>query len=71
MQRAYIQWFRQTSGVGTNPMSSIPEHLKNLEEIEREGISGLVEVFREEGIEAVRYALWTRPAGVGITPLPA
>jgi len=49
-------------------MSSIPGHLKTLEEIEREGISGLVEVLREEGIEIVRYALWEiRPAGVGIT----
>ena len=32
-------------------------HLKALEEIECEGISGLVEVLREEGIEAVRYVL--------------
>jgi hypothetical protein len=29
-----------------------------LEEIERTGILGLVEVLREEGIEAVRYVLW-------------
>jgi hypothetical protein len=35
-----------------------PPHLKALEEIEREGIPGLVEVLREEGIDAVRYALW-------------
>ncbi len=39
-------------------MSTTPEHLKTLEEIEREGIPGLVEVLREEGIEAVRYVLW-------------
>jgi Holliday junction resolvase len=37
-------------------VSSIPEHLKIREEIEREGISGLVEVLREEGIETVRSA---------------
>jgi hypothetical protein len=35
-----------------------PSHLKALEEIEREGIPGLVEVLRESGIDAVRYVLW-------------
>lgn len=39
-------------------MSPTPPHLKALEEIEREGIPGLVEVLREEGIEAVRHVLW-------------
>ncbi len=39
-------------------MSDTPLHLKALEEIEREGIPGLVEVLREEGIDAVRYVLW-------------
>jgi hypothetical protein len=39
-------------------MSDRKLHLKALEEIEREGIPGLVEVLREEGIDAVRYALW-------------
>ena len=39
-------------------MSSSPPHLKALEEIEREGIPGLVEVLREEGVDAVRYVLW-------------
>jgi hypothetical protein len=33
-------------------------HLKALEEIERNGIPGLVKVLREEGIDAVRYVLW-------------
>ncbi len=33
------------------------EHLKTLEEIEYGGISGLLEVLREGGIDAVRYAL--------------
>ena len=33
-------------------------HLKTLEEIERDCIPGLVEVMREEGIEAVRYVMW-------------
>ena len=39
-------------------MSPTPPHLKALEEIEREGVPGLVEVLREEGIDAVRYVLW-------------
>ncbi len=39
-------------------MKYIPLHLRALEEIEREGIPGLVEVLREEGIDAVRYVLW-------------
>jgi hypothetical protein len=29
-----------------------------LGEIEKEGLPGLVEVLREEGIDAVRYAFW-------------
>jgi hypothetical protein len=39
-------------------MRDTPPHLKALEEIEREGIPGLVEVLREEGLDAVRYTLW-------------
>jgi hypothetical protein len=39
-------------------MTDQPEQLRMLEEIERECIPGLVEVLREEGLEAVRYALW-------------
>ena len=39
-------------------MSDARLHLKVLEEIERGGIPGLVEVLREEGIDAVRYVLW-------------
>ncbi len=39
-------------------MSSSPPHLKALEEIEEEGVPGLVEVLREEGVEAVRHVLW-------------
>jgi hypothetical protein len=35
-----------------------PAHLKALEDIERECLPGLAEVLREEGLEAVRYALW-------------
>jgi hypothetical protein len=35
-----------------------PPHLQALEEIGRDGIPGLVEVLREEGIDGVRYALW-------------
>ena len=39
-------------------MSPTPPHLKTLEELEKEGLPGLVEVLREEGIDAVRYVLW-------------
>jgi hypothetical protein len=39
-------------------MSDARLHLKVLEEIERGGIPGLVEVLREEGIAAVRHVLW-------------
>jgi hypothetical protein len=35
-----------------------PEHLEALEEIERHGVSGLAEVLRLEGLDAVRYILW-------------
>jgi hypothetical protein len=38
-------------------ISLIPPHLQALEEVEREGILGLVKVLREEGIDSVRYAL--------------
>ncbi len=38
-------------------MKYTPSHLKTLEEIGREYILGLVEVLRQEGLEAVRYAL--------------
>lgn len=39
-------------------MSDAKSHLKALEEVEREGIPGLVEVLREEGMDAVRQVLW-------------
>ena len=39
-------------------MRSTAQHLRVLEEIERGGVSVLVEVLREEGVEAVRYVLW-------------
>jgi hypothetical protein len=40
--------------------NSVRDHarLKALEEIERDGIAGLVELLREEGVDGVRYALW-------------
>jgi hypothetical protein len=38
-------------------MRSASPHLKALEELEREGISSLVVVLREEGIDAVRWPL--------------
>ena len=39
-------------------MKGTPPHLQALEEVERAGIPGLLEVLREEGIDGVRYALW-------------
>ncbi len=39
-------------------MSDPKSHLKTLEEIEREGVPGLVEMLREEGLDAVRHILW-------------
>jgi CubicO group peptidase (beta-lactamase class C family) len=39
-------------------MRDTPPHLKPLEEIEREGISGLAEVLHKEGLDAVRHVLW-------------
>ncbi len=38
-------------------MGETPQHLRTLEEIERECLPGLVRVLREEGLEAVRYFL--------------
>jgi hypothetical protein len=39
-------------------MKDTPPHLKTLEDMEKEAVPGLVEVLREEGIDAVRYVLW-------------
>ena len=39
-------------------MKDSSPRLRTLEELERTSIPGLVEVLREEGIDAVRYALW-------------
>lgn len=40
-------------------MSTTPPHLEALEQIERDCIpGGLVEVLRQEGLEAMRYFLW-------------
>ena len=39
-------------------MRDTPAHLKTLEEIEKTGIPGLIEVLREEGLNAVRYVFW-------------
>jgi hypothetical protein len=34
------------------------DHLDVLQEIERDGLPGLVEVLLQEGLDAVRYVLW-------------
>ncbi len=39
-------------------MMDTPPHLKTLEKLEMTGIPALVEVLREEGLDAVRYVLW-------------
>ena len=36
-------------------MKDTPPHLQALEEVERQGIPGLLEVLREEGVDGVRY----------------
>jgi hypothetical protein len=46
------------------PMNPTPPHLEALEEVERAGIPGLLEMLSEEGIDGVRYALWDA-TGVG------
>ncbi len=41
-------------------MRDTPQHLKTLEDLEeivKTGIPGLMEVLREEGLDAVRYVL--------------
>jgi hypothetical protein len=35
-----------------------PDYLEVLEELEREGLPGLVEVLHQEGLDAVRLILW-------------
>jgi hypothetical protein len=37
---------------------SLPQHLKTLDDIEKTSIPGLVEVLREEDVDAVRHVLW-------------
>jgi hypothetical protein len=39
-------------------MKDTAQHLRTLEEVERGCIPGLVNVLREEGVDAVRYFLW-------------
>lgn len=51
-------------------MKDTAQHLRTLEEIERDCIPGLVNVLREEGLEAVRYILWDMTGGTAIT-IPA
>ncbi len=46
-------------------MKEQPTHLNTLEEIEREGIPGLVEVLREEGLDAARHVLWDAAGAAG------
>ena len=58
LARACPKTTNTTSQHGKETVNPTPPHLKALEEIECEGIPGLVEVLREEGIDAVRYVLW-------------
>jgi hypothetical protein len=39
-------------------VSDAKPHLQGLGEVEQAGITGLVTVLREEGLDGVRYALW-------------
>ena len=47
--------FEEGRGLAVGLLS---EQLEALEEIEREGLPGLTEVLRLEGLEAVRHLLW-------------
>jgi hypothetical protein len=38
-------------------MKDTPPHLRTLEEIEKAGIPGLLEVLREEGLDGIRCVL--------------
>jgi hypothetical protein len=51
-------------------MRDTPPHLKTLEEIEETGTPSLVEVLREEGLDAVRYVLWDATGWHVTTALP-
>jgi hypothetical protein len=48
-------------------MRDTPSHLKSLEEVEKTGIPGLVEVLRQEGIDAISMPCGTRPDCLGTT----
>ncbi len=39
-------------------MNTTPPHLETLQELEENGIHGLVEVLREESLDAARHVLW-------------
>ncbi len=52
-------------------MATNPPHLQALEEIENTSIPGLVEVLREEGLDAVRYVLWDATGWYGDHSPPA
>jgi hypothetical protein len=51
-------------------MTPTPLHLEDLEEIEREGVPGLVEVLREGASTAFGTPCGTPQGGIGTTPLP-
>jgi hypothetical protein len=51
-------WYEGRENKDGAKMKDTAQHLRTLEEIERDCIPGLVNVLREEGLEAVRYILW-------------
>jgi hypothetical protein len=63
-------WYEGRENKDGAKMKDTAQHLRTLEEIERDCIPGLVNVLREEGLEAVRYILWDMTGGTAIT-IPA
>jgi hypothetical protein len=65
------KFFRRDEEVEGRATNSNPLRLKVREQIEAEGLSGLVEVFHEEGIDGVCGTSYgTRPAGTRINLHP-
>src|SRR5215212_9080571 len=58
--RSSVSSTSTSSRYKSQPMNerSLPPHLKTLDDIEKTSIPGLVEVLREEGVDAVRHVLW-------------
>jgi hypothetical protein len=65
--RPRYAWYEGRENKDGAKMKDSAQHLRTLEEIERDCIPGLANVLREEGLEAVRYILWDMTEGTAIT----